>query len=102
MLMRGAKFKALAALVATVGAMGSGVLVASTASAATAPDCMTVTTWSRDLDDYAKAYDGCGATKRIRMIWAFDADGNCASRASGNSYTESRPFTARFDRLDAC
>ncbi|MEC3981291.1 hypothetical protein [Amycolatopsis sp. H20-H5] len=55
---------------------------------------MTVSQHRDGNTAYATASNTCTHAVRVRMIWAFAADGGCTSLPKGYAYTESRGAAA--------
>ncbi|WHT16475.1 hypothetical protein N8J89_25460 [Crossiella sp. CA-258035] len=92
--------KTASAVAVALMAVTGGVLMAAPAQAAgsgiegTAPSCVTLKQWRTGNTAHAKAVNTCSGTQRVRMIWAWAADGSCVSVPRGYEFTETRGAAA--------
>lgn len=87
-------------LIATPSAASATPTDTERASPQSVPDCVSVTKLS---DRTVRVHNGCGLTKKVKVIWAFAPDGPCWTMAAGDTKHETSYYpSARFDGLESC
>ncbi|MGW8985957.1 hypothetical protein ACWGQ9_25265 [Streptomyces parvus] len=91
----------MAAITATVGT--SSAAAAPLGATGTAPTCVTGWVSKGTLTQTGHARNDCNYNVRVKIVWAFGADGACHSLGKGGHLTSKVPIQPRrFDGINNC